>query len=82
MYAEKLANMSTNFPASPDIVSIAGEITAAGSVNCTETEKSSLTSVQADLEKAAGKIETALEAVQEQLLSKRLFIVCIDILTL
>ena len=72
-YATDLAAMAKNFPASPAIVTTAAKITGA-SVTCSEAEKTSLTTVQADLVEAVATVDTALEAVQTQLMSKLLFI--------
>merc|ERR1712241_1466395 len=66
-YAQKLAEMAQNFPASPDILTTAAKITGAGAVSCTPTEAAALTAVQTDLDDAVAKIGTALAAVQEQL---------------
>merc|ERR1712241_1156128 len=66
-YAQKLAEMAKNSPASPDIITTAAKITGAGAVTCTPAEVSALTAVQTDLDDAVAKIGTALAAVQEQL---------------
>merc|ERR1712241_751266 len=66
-YAQKLAEMAKNSPASPDIITTAAKITGAGAVTCTPTEVAALTAVQTDLDYAVAKIGTALAAVQEQL---------------
>merc|ERR1712241_705403 len=66
-YAQKLAEMAQNSPASPDIITTAAKITGAGAVPCTPAEVSALTAVQTDLDDAVAKIGTALAAVQEQL---------------
>jgi len=66
-YATKLAGVATNFPASPQISTIAAMITGASSVNCTAAEKTSLTEVDTSLETALTTITMALDAVQEQL---------------
>jgi len=67
-YATDLAAMAKNFPASPAIVTTAAKITGA-SVTCSEAEKTSLTTVQADLVEAVATVDTALEAVQTQLMT-------------
>merc|ERR1712241_553644 len=66
-YAQKLAEMAKNSPASPDIITTAAKITGAGAVTCTPAEVSALTAVRTDLDDAVAKIGTALAAVQEQL---------------
>merc|ERR1712241_54599 len=66
-YAQKLAEMAKNSPASPDITTTAAKITGASAVTCTPAEVSALTAVQTDLDDAVAKIGTALAAVQEQL---------------
>merc|ERR1711874_727630 len=66
-YAQKLAEMAQNSPASPDILTTAAKITGAGAVSCSTTEVAALTAVQTDLDDAVAKIGTALAAVQEQL---------------
>jgi len=66
-YAQKLAEMAKNSPASPDIITTAAKITGAGAVTCSAGEVAALTAVQTDLDDAVAKIGTALAAVQEQL---------------
>merc|ERR1711990_858875 len=66
-YAQMLAEMAKNSPASPDIITTAAKITGASAVTCTPAEVSALTAVQTDLDDAVAKIGTALAAVQEQL---------------
>ena len=72
-YAQMLAEMAKNSPASPDILTTAAKITGAGAVSCSATEVAALTAVQTDLDDAVAKIGTALAAVQEQLESKIYF---------
>ena len=73
-YAQKLAEMAKNSPASPDIITTAAKITGAGAVTCTPAEVSALTAVQTDLDDAVAKIGTALAAVQEQQESKIIYL--------
>ena len=68
-YVDKLVKMAENFPSTPEIATTAAKITAAN-VTCTTTEKATLTSAETKLDEAVATIETALEAVQEQLMSK------------
>jgi len=68
-YATKLAEVASNSPSSPMVTTYAEKITGAGSISCSASEKASLTSVQTYLTAAAGRIDSALEAVQEQIMT-------------
>ena len=70
IYAGKLAAMAEAFPASPEITVTAALIIAVGDVNCTAAEITSLVSAEASLVEAVATVEIALEAVQDQLMSK------------
>jgi len=67
-YVDMLVKMAENFPSSPEIATTAAMITAAN-VTCTAIEKATLTSAETKLNEAVATIETALEAVQEQLMT-------------
>jgi len=67
-YVDMLVKMAENFPSTPEIATTAAKITAAN-VTCTTTEKATLTSAETKLNEAVATIETALEAVQEQLMT-------------
>ena len=68
-YAEKLAEVASNSPASPKVTTYAEKITGAGSITCSETEITNLKSAQTSLTAAADRIDSALMAVQEQIMS-------------
>ena len=68
-YADKLAVVASNSPASPKVTTYAGTITGAGSITCSASEKASLKSIQSSLSAAADRIDSALMTVQEQIMS-------------
>ena len=62
-----MLTLVTDFPTSPDIVTMAANIVASTSVTCTADEISSLEGLATSFEEAITHLAEAIEAIQEQL---------------
>ena len=62
-----MITLVTDFPTSPDIVTMAANIVASTSVTCTADEISSLEGLATSFEEAITHLAEAIEAIQEQL---------------
>merc|ERR1712130_1084976 len=62
--ATTLSSLATEFPTSSKISTMAKEISDAGTITCTDAEKTSMTSQVTSMESAISSVSTAYESVQ------------------
>ena len=63
----KLATLAQKFTTSPDIQLYSGQISSAGSLSCTATEKASLKAASQNFQKALTEISNALAVAKDDL---------------